>query len=366
MKITVNKENIVKEIQLVQGVAPLEGKSTIPILSNVLIESFDDKLIMTASDLEINLRCEIGVNVVEPGSITLSAKRLSDIIREMPLGEITFETKEEGNKINIYTPTALFHLFGQPGEDFPQFPQLTDSQSFSLPASIFKEMIRKTVFAVSRDELRPTLQGIFLSLSEKNMEMVATDGHRLSIITQNIDTNFETPIKLIIPTKAMEGLSRILEEKESVKVDITGREIGFTVGNIRLISRLIEGEFPNYKGFIPAEYRTKVKVNRDDLLDACRRVSLLNSTIIKFSISKDNFVINSIASEIGDAREELEFNMEGKDMEIGFKPGYVIDGLKNMRGDEVDITLVSSETSGVITSPQDEGYTYLIMPMRIE
>lgn len=359
------KENIIKELQLAQGVAPFEGKATLPILSNILIEAFDDKLKITASDLEINLKCELKADVLEPGSIALSAKMLSDIIREMPPGEINFKTEEGGNKINISNDSVSYYLFGQSGEDFPQFPQLIDSKSFSLPASIFKEMIKKTIFAVSRDKLRPTLQGVFLSLSKKNIEMASTDGYRLSVIKQDIDIDFETPISLIIPTRAMEDLSKILEEEESVKIDITEREVGFTAGNIVIISRLLEGDFPDYEGFIPNEYRTKVKINRNDFLDACRRVSLLSSTIIKFSISEGRFIITSTTSEIGEAKQELPLDIEGEEVEIGFKPVYVIEGVKNMRGDEIYLNLVSHDKSGVITSPQDEGYIYLVMPMKL-
>ncbi|MEW5768064.1 MAG: DNA polymerase III subunit beta [bacterium] len=365
MKMTIAKENIIKEIQLAQGVAPFEGKSNLPILSNVLMEVFDDKLKMTASDLEINLKCELKANVLEPGSMALSAKMLSDIIREMPPGEITFKTEEEGNKINISNNSVSFYLCGQLGEDFPQFPQLTDSKSFFLPASILKEMIKKTIFAVSKDELRPILKGVFLSLSGNKIEMAATDGHRLSVIKQDIDIDFETPISVIIPTRAVEELSKIMEEEESVRIDITEREVGFTSGNIVLISRLIEGDFPNYRSFIPNEYRTKVKINRSDFLDACRRISLLSSAIIKFSISEGKIIINSATSEIGEARQELHIDIEGEEIEIGFKPIYVIDGVKNMRGDEIYLTLVSQDKSGVISSPQEEGYIYLVMPMRI-
>jgi len=374
MEISCKREELLKGIQTVQAV--VGTKSTLPILANLLLEVKGKKMDMTATDLEVGIRCSIDVEVSRPGAITLPAKTLSEVVRELPSEEVKIEV-EEKTRVKINSGQAIFNLMGLAKEDYPVLPKFKTDGEFSIGRELLGDMIRKTIFSVSQDETRYVLCGIYFRVEKGKVTMVSTDGRRLSCISKDIEIEKKKEAKIIIPTKAVNELNRILtqiaakeeEKKEGkVKISIEENQVGFMIDDTVLISRLIEGHFPSYEQVIPRSSEIKLKINTEELLQATRRVALLTTekaNSIRYSLKKNKLVISANTEGLGEARDVVGIDYAGGEMEIAYNPQFVISVLRNIGCEEIYLELTNSLNPCLIRPTTGEDYISIVMPMRI-
>jgi DNA polymerase-3 subunit beta len=367
MKITCEKENLLSGIQVVYGTTTL--KSTLPILSNILVETKKDGIRLTATDLDIGIINDIPMKVELEGAVTIPAKRFFDIIKEIPSDRQICVSAKKNNIINIECDNLFFKLIGLPKEEFPKLPEFKDKESIVVPQPLLKKMLSLTSFAMSFDQTRYVLNGSLFVIGPKTIRVVATDGRRMSMVegAVSLPKDFEkNPKQIIVPAKAISELLKTLGEAGEVKIIISENQVLFNLGSTTIISRLIEGEFPKYEQVIPKESKDKLKVSREGLLLAVKRASILTSQesqAIKLEIFKDKLVISKVTPELGESREEIPVSYSGSGLVIGFNPNYLLDVLKNMDKPEVALELSSPERPGVIRT--DDGYVYVVLPMQI-
>lgn len=364
MKFKTSKDQIFKTIQKVQNA--ISSKPTLPILSNMLLEAFKNSVKITATDLDIGISSETPIKPETEGAITLPAKKFIDIIKELPdSGNISITTKKN-NITTIECGKIVFKIIGLPKDEFPQTPNLENEDKLTLTQSLLKNMISMTIFAVSRDETRYVLNGILLIIKKKTIKLIATDGRRLAVVEKGLPNEIPTEKKLIIPTKTVQELNRLLEEEDDVKISFGENQILFDLGDTVIISRLIEGEFPNYEQVIPKEVKEKIVVNKDALLAAAKRASILtsqDSMAIKLDISKGGMAISKNTPYMGEVKEELGVSYKGKNLSVGFNPNYIIEVLKNIDSKEIGLELADNDKPGVIRLGSE--YTYVVLPMQI-
>ncbi len=362
MRVLCDKETLLKGIQTVQNI--VSGRSTLPILSNILLEAQKKKLYLAGTDLEVGIATTIQVDVEEEGSITLPAKKFGDIVKELPQGDCVVTTKKN-NTATLECGKCFFRLPGLSKDDFPKFPSFGSEVRLILSQQELKSMLRMTSFAISYDETRYVLNGILFKVAEKSLTLVATDGRRLAYIEKDIGMVWKEPYSMIIPTKAIHELNRLLGEGE-VGIVKKENQVLFDLGETTVVSRLVEGEFPNYEQVIPKETHEKVRLNREQFLQAARRASILTSQesqSIKLDLLKDKMIVSKTSAETGEAREEIETDYKGKELTIGFNPNYIIDGLKNITEEDIALEVEGPEKPGVIRTK--DKYIYIVLPMQI-
>ncbi|MFQ5823347.1 MAG: DNA polymerase III subunit beta [bacterium] len=369
MKFKVNKKKFNQAIQNIIGVIPL--KTTIPILGNILLNLENDDLTIIGTDLEVSISTRIKVQGEADGGVAIPARVLFEIVRELP--DIPMEILcDEENKITITTEKGFYRLSGEAKEDFPKISIEESEGSISIDSERLARMINQTIFAVSIDELRTTLMGVYLQVMENELRMVSTDGHRLvKIIDKNFSSkNFQKD--LIIPTKTLNLLLKNLINKVKLNVKLSEDHIVIELGDTTILSKSIEGQFPNYERVIPLDNDKEVRINRELLNSSVRRVSIFSNSIthqIRLSISKDLVKIQSEDIEFGGEAEEIinaEYN--GEDLEIGYNANYILDVLRHLETDEVIFKLKDPNSAGIIypsTQKEDEDLLMLLMPIRL-
>ncbi|MCK5533928.1 DNA polymerase III subunit beta [bacterium] len=371
MKIICSKDELLKGLQIVQ--LAISSKTNLPILTNFLMETQKDKIKMAATDLEVGIKCFIKGEIIKKGSISIPAKKFMDIIRELPKNEVLINVKD--NQINITSGQAKFSITGISSEEFPVLPGFTQKEYIEIKAEILKEMIQKTIFATSRDESRYVLNGIYLVIEGKKIKMVATDGRRLCFITKELDNSTckKEKIEIIIPSKAVNELKNLLttvtEEKDKIiKISIEENQIIFKLDDTILISRLIEGRFPNYEQVIPVSSKLKVKLDVEKFFRSTKRVAVLTnerSNSVKYILEKDKLKILANTIGLGEAEDEINIDYDNEQIEIAYNPNYVMDILKNINVDEIYLELNEPLSPGVIKPVENEDYLCVIMPMKI-
>jgi len=362
MKLKVSRDTLLSAIQVVQNV--VSTKTTLPILSNILLETRKDSLRLNATDLDIGISCEIPVEISEEGAITIPAKRFSDIVKEMPVGEILVHSKKN-NQIDIEGESCRFKLNGLPKEEFPKFPEFKDKEEICLDQSLLKNMIGLTSFAVSHEESRYVLNGVLLEIANDTIRMVATDGRRLAKIEKKLPAPVKKDIAVIIPIKAIQEINRNLKDEGDVSFIVGMNQVLFNIGGILIATRIIEGEFPNYNQVIPKPTKNKIRMNTQEFLSCIRRANLLATTdfqAVKFEVFTDKMVVSKTTPDIGESREEIAAEYEGPEMIVGFNPHFLIDFLKNVDQEQVDMELLGADKPAVMRLGD---YLYLALPMRI-
>ncbi len=362
MKFKVEKSNLINAIQTVQNV--ITTKSALPILSNILIEAQNGSLKLTATDLDIGITCSIPVDIQEPGAITIPAKRFNDIIKEFPMELVTLATKKN-NQVTIDSEMCQFKIMGLMKEDFPKLPEFKDQKVIKIDQGVFKQMLSLTAFAVSLDETRYVLNGVLFKINKNSFTLVSTDGKRLAVAERKLSAESETELSMIVPLKTIHELNRNLKEEGDLSLIVSSNQALFDLGNVGIVSRLIEGEFPDYKQVIPAPSENKMKVERSLLLLAVRRAALLATPdyqAVKLEVFKNKLVISKTTPDVGEFHEELPVEYQGRELVIGFNPVYLIDILKNLSEETVSLELTDGEKPGVIRIP---GYVYIVLPMRL-
>ncbi|MEQ8154874.1 MAG: DNA polymerase III subunit beta [Clostridiaceae bacterium] len=348
----------------------ITGKSTMPILEGIYLNAKDDRVTLIGSDVDVSIETVIDATVVEKGAIVVDAKIFGEIIRKLPNDLITIETLgvEDGNNIvNITCKKSVFNLIHMNPADFPDLPVINETKLFSIPQNLLKNMIKGTSFAIAQDETRPILQGILFEVNNSCLNLVALDGYRLAIRSELIDS--ENTISSVIPGKTLNEVAKILEDsEEAVDITFTTNHILFNLGDTKVISRLLEGEFIKYKSLLPQEYKGLVTVNRQELLNCIERASLMakegNSNLIKFELSGENLIITS-NSQLGKVREEVAVILQGDEIQIAFNSRYLIDVLKVMDEEEVLLELTSSVSPCVIKGKESDVSKYLVLPVRL-
>ena len=367
MEIVVRKNDLLRELQLFQGI--VERKNTIPILANVMIEANEKTLRMLATDLEVALRSECQASVVKSGSLTLPAKKLYEIVKALP--ETDVRIVEDKNGVKVSADRFDSRMQTLPREDFPTLPDATGKGRASLPRNALKEMVAKTQFAITGEDTRYFLNGAKFVIQPESLTLVATDGHRLALVEVSHTVGVTQEIGVILPKKTLLELGKLLVEGEG-DVFFEGGEnhLFFDVGGRMLISRMIDGQFPAYERVIPKGNDKHIEFERERLTNAVKRVALLSnerSRAVKLEISKGKAEVTSSSSEFGEAREELPVDYAGASMKISFNAQYVLDFLNVVENDVVMLSL-KDEVSQAVMKPvgaQGYDYTYVIMPMRL-
>ncbi len=367
MNLTITKDQIIAGLQAVQNV--VSTRTTLPILSNVLIRAEGSHVEFTATDLDVTVACKVEAKVVKPGATTLPVKKLFGIVRELQ-GEIEIETDDK-NLSSIRSGSSFFKIHGLAADEFPPLPKFKDDKKVSLPQENIRGMIRKTSFAVSTDESRYVLNGIFISLKEGKMTFVATDGRRLALVDEEVDISEKSAGEFIVPAKAVNELNRLLQDKGDVELKFGENQASFALKNetgfsVLLITKLIEGNYPNYRQVIPGEAKERIGVGREELVQALRRAEIMTSekaNSVKLAFGKNLLTITANSPEVGEARETMAINYKGKELAIAFNPRYLIDPLNALTEDEVFVELIDELSPGVVKI--NGPFLYVVMPMRL-
>jgi DNA polymerase-3 subunit beta len=368
MKIICAKEELVKGTQIVQAV--VSPRSTLPILANFLIETEEDKIKLSATDLEVGVVCYIKGEVVKEGSSTIPAKRFSDVVKELADGSDIEIKSDESSQINVRSGKSHFVIMGLPKVDYPVLPSFPEEDIFEVSNQTLKMMIKSTAFAVSTDETRYTLNGVNIEIEKGLIKAVATDGRRLAFISREIPDK-KVHKKAIIPTKAINEIQRLLaqgKETDQIRIGVTENQVSFRLDGITVMSRLIEGNFPSYEQVIPKKYEAQIKLKTKETLSLVRQMALLVSdktAIVKFLFGKNVLRISTTAQGLGSGEAEEDIEYSGPNLEIAFNPNFLIDILKNVEDSDVFIELTSPLNPAVIRPVKDKEYVYVIMPMRV-
>ncbi len=373
MKFKVEKNDFLRLLQKTLNI--IEKRSTMQILTNALLVAEGQKLVIYATDLEVSVKDECPAQVEIEGRVAVSAKNVFDLVKELA-DEPVQVFKKANNWLEIRSKKALFNLVGAAAEEFPAFPEIDVKEFTRIQCQVIQEMIEKTIYSVSNDETRYHLNGVYFERSSQENEtkfrMVATDGHRLSLIDKKIEIPLLAKKEggVIIPKKGLHELRKLLEASEggTLEMGFEGSHLVVKKENTVLFIRLIDGKYPNYQQLIPAKMQKKVSVSKENLLSCLRRVSLLSnqkSKGITLSINKNAMEIYSNNPDIGDAKEELEVRYDGEAIKIGFNAKYLMDILNNIKDEEIDIHLNDQLSPGIVRPAADPSYTCVVMPMRI-
>ena len=347
-----------------------ERRNTMPILANVLIESTKGNVRLTATDLEVGARGRLEGEVAQEGSITVNAKKLYEIVREAP--EETLRLKRlENDWVEIKSGKSVFKIIGLDAREFPQFPKFEKEKLSTEPAKMMREMIERTIFSVSSDETRYNLNGVLIEESESGrVRMVATDGHRLALIERQMGS-FGIEKGVILPKKGLNEVKKLLEVSEDGLVSIGFKDNMSLIirDEVELFMRLIEGDFPDYSKVIPKDNSQQVKVEKDELLHALRRGSILSSERykgIKMELREGKMALSANNPDLGEAVEEIDIDYQGKPLTIGFNARYLLEVLGVLEtGGEVEFSFKDALSPGLLRKGGDDGYLYVIMPMRL-
>lgn len=341
------------------------NKTTYPILEGILIKASDGKVVFTATDLDLGIETTIAANIKENGSIVLNSRLLGEFIRKLPNETITL--KLENNNVYITCKKSEFTILGSNADEFPALPTINENTMYEISQDILRNMIRQTLFAIAQDETRPILTGVLFEVKEGKLSFVALDGFRLSLKSYNIDN--DSNISAVIPGKTLSEIVKILEVKnEPVKITFTTNHILFNLGETKIISSLLQGDFINYKQIIPGEYRLKVKANKNELMESIERASLLaregKTNLIKFEINDNKMAITS-NSQMGKVYEEVNIELEGDGLKIQFNSRYFMDVLRIIDSEDVFLEFSTSVSPCLIKKVDQDDYLYLVLPVRL-
>jgi DNA polymerase-3 subunit beta len=367
MEITVRKSDLVKELQLVQGI--VERKNSIPILSNVLCEAKGGEVRIAATDLDVSLRCGCAAQVAKEGAITLGAKKLYEIVRSLPESDVHIKVLPDA-WATLDCERVSFKMAGLPREDFPALPEGKPSRGIEIPADVLRDLIARTAFAITAEDARYYLAGALLVLDPEGAAMVATDGHRLSYAQRKTALKINEPMRVLVPRKAIHELARLLEGEDSVTFQQVESHLTFAAGGRTLASKMIEGQFPAFEKVIALSGDKVVALGRERLAAAIRRVSLLSSErsrAVRLTLGPGKVDLAASSPDLGEAKESLSAEYEGQGVEIGFNAQYILDFLGAVGGEAVSLELKDHESQGLFRpeGKTETDYRYVVMPMRL-
>ena len=363
MRIEIDQQSLANHINIVQK--GISSRTTLQILDGILLETVKGKLKLTATDLEIGIETYVDCNIIEEGSIVVNSRIFGDIVKKLPNSQIDISVKD--NNININCKNSEFNILGYGANEYPELPTLINQNSFSIPIDLFKSAIKQTVFATTEDETRPILTGVLLEIVNGIGSFVALDGYRLAL--KNIPIDSKEDVKVVIPARALGELNKILEDNaKELTITIAPGHIIFNIGETLVFSRLLEGQFLNYKDIIRKDHKTSIVVDRKAFQDSLERASLLTkeqkANLIKLNLIDDKIIIKS-NSEIGNVYEQVSSKHEGDIINIAFNSKYIIDGIKVIDAQEIELYFMGSLNPCIIKPVDDNNYTYLVLPVRL-
>ncbi len=367
MKISLERDVLLGQLQTVSRVA--STRSAIQALSGVQLAASHELCELRATDMDVSLRVPLAAEVAREGVIVLPARLLLDVVRSLPAAAVSLELRPAEQDVEVISGKATFHIRTLRAEDFPPFPEPDPESEISLPADVFVSTALKVAGSASRDETRPVLTGILVSASERELRMVATDSYRLSVKETQLETPLSSAFEVNVPARALQELARIVThaEGEQVTVSVRQNQVLFVVGKVILSSRLIDGQFPNYRQLLPDSFEHELRIDGGELTSVVRRVSLLaqKNAPLRLAFADGELTVSAQTPDVGEARESLPVAFQGEALEIGFNPEFLRDGLEAIDDGDVLLKLISPLRPGLIESADESRFLYLIMPIRL-
>jgi DNA polymerase-3 subunit beta len=364
MEVHVDRDAFLRGLQMVHNI--VEPRQTLPVLANVLLETEREAVRMTTTDLEVGARVSVPAKVASTGAITISARKLLEIVKELPGAPLLLKVQEHA-WVALRCGGASYKLVGLTAEDFPAVGEGAAPAWITLDGKLLRDMLMQTTFAISHDESRYALNGVLFALHEHELRLVATDGHRLALVIRPL-ASAAGQVSGIVPRKAVQEIARVVGAGEDVEVSISDNQFMLRIPNALLIARLIEGTFPNYEQVVPRAHPHRIPLSRTALTAALRRVSVLSeerTRPVKFSFSPGLLKLSAYSPEFGEAEEQVEVQYGGEEMVIGFNSRYVLDALGAQAGEQIVLEVKDGLSPGVVKSFGDDGALCVIMPMRI-
>lgn len=365
MKLSIAKSELADALAVVSK--GMSARSTLPILSGVLLSATNEGLHLQSTDLEVSVRHMAKSLNEQEGDVVLPGRLLSDIVRNLPDSAVSIET--DGDVAHVRAGHASFTMKTLPAADFPKFPELDVDKAATLPSDLFTSMVRQVAKAVSRDETRAVLTGILLSIDGPSVRMVATDSYRLAVREIILPEPAGEAFEVVVPGKATDEVAKLVSSDEPVEVGVSENQVVFKFGDTVFVTRRIEGTYPNWKQLIPSQTDTKVVVSTEELQEAVKRVSLLalHNSPLKLSVLAEDHTLSLTATtqDVGDASEDLMAKVQGEDVEIAFNHAFLADGLTAAHTENVVLEIQSALKPGLIKTEGDEGFVYLLMPVRL-
>lgn len=366
MKITCERSYLANAL----GVAgrAVSNRNTLPILSNVLLETADDRVKLTATDLDTAIRSEIPASVGENGATAVPAHLLSDVVSKLPDAPVTLEAQD--GKVAVRCGKSDYTILSLPAEDYPAIPEVSDGAEITVPQGTLKEMLRLTTFAASKEETRSLLMGVLFEARGSNLTLVATDTHRLAWKQAPIGQELSTPVSSVVPAKPLVELERVLKDSsdETVTIRFGSSQAQFQTGDVTLVSRLLDGQFPNYEKVIPKNPERKVSFQRDAMLSAVRRVYIVARGAAEkavLSTKGDTLEITAESPEVGKAYEEVPISMDGGDITIAFNARYLQEVLGILNEEQATLELTGALNPGILRPAGNNDFLYVVMPMQV-
>lgn len=366
MKVKCSQNSLNSGIQIAQKA--ISSSTTLPILSGILLQAEKNRLTLSATDLEISICCGVKADIGVEGSVVIPARLLGDVVRNLPEAAVKIESNPADGQVDLSCEKSHFTLRVLPPEDFPKLPHIASKESCALEAKVLGEIIKQVVKATSRDETRPVLAGALLTISKNRLKLVATDSYRLAVREVVIESGVEEKMKAIIPARALEEVSKIATSGK-IEVGLTENQAIFNFGETVLVSRLIEGQFPNYQQLLPEResYELQLRLSREQFMAAVKRVSVLaqSNSPVRLKVGEGKVLVSAASQEVGRAEEEVVAKSRGGEMEIAFNAQYLLDGLGCLGEDEMFLEAISPLKPGLLRPVKAQEFLYLIMPVRI-
>ncbi len=365
MKIKTTKQALVECLGIASKA--VSSRSSIQVLSGVLIDAREDQVLLSATDMEISIKAPLAGEAEQPGSLVLPARIATDIARSLPVGDVVIEQRPGETQVEIRAGESLFTLHSLPAADFPQLPVFS-AEGFTVDKPAFIETVDRVAASASRDETRPVLTGVLIQLTKGSVRMVATDSYRLSVKETAVESSVTESLQAIVPARTLLELSRIAGATADSTLTVVPSEnqILFQVGGISLISRLIDGQFPNYKQLIPESFDYEVAVDHDELLEAVRRIGLLaqKNAPLRLHFAENTLTVSAESQDVGKAREAMPVQYSGEEVEIGFNPEFLEAGVAAIKESPVYLRFISPLRPGLVKGAGDD-FLYLVMPIRL-
>jgi DNA polymerase-3 subunit beta len=367
VKISLDRDRLLAQLQAVSRVA--STRSAIQALSGVQMVASSDGCELRATDMDVGLRVPLEAQIIREGVIVLPARLLLDVVRSLPAPEVSLELRAAEQDVELVSGNATFHIRTLRAEDFPPFPEPEPDSAVALPAETFVGTALKVAGSASRDETRPVLTGILVSASDRQLRMVATDSYRLSVKETGLETALPSSFEVNVPARALQELARLTThaEGEQVSISVRQNQVLFVVGGVILSSRLIAGQFPNYRQLLPEAFEHELRIAADELTEVVRRISLLaqKNAPLRLAFTPGELMVSAQTPDVGEARESLPVSFEGEPLEIGFNPEFLRAGLEAIDEGDVLLKLISPLRPGLIEAANESGFLYLIMPIRL-
>ena len=367
MKLTTEREDLVSKLSIVSRA--VSTRAATQALSGVLLDAGEGRVTLAATDLDLGLETSLDAEVEQGGAVLLPGRLFAEVSRSLPEAAVEIELREAERDVEIRSGGSSFHLRVLPVEDFPKLPQPQEQGSLKIPAPALEASIELVARAASKDDMRPVLTGVFVTAGGKEMTMVATDSSRLAVKRTDLEAELSGELEANIPARALRELGRVLSSEGAgeASISLLPNQAVFLAGSILLSTRLIDGQFPNFRQLLPESYEHDVRLPRSEFLDVTRRVSQLaqRNAPLRLSFEAGELTVAAETPDVGDARETMPAAFEGESLEIGFNPEFLREGIESVQGEEILLRLISPLRPGLLEPVEGDDFRYLVMPIRL-